>query len=252
MLALDVLCVRPHARRWKAEFGTGGVTPGGRPRSRLTCASSGLSAWLRRRSTAAVTAVAFFLAASRPASAGRKPPAPEPKGRIEVSFDGEPRELTGAEKVVCTLISAGAAGGLLYWGKISGDQEEAEEEERIKTETERLNKLRDEFLMDDEVVQDDDLFSSLRKRMEEAGNAPAEPEDKFDEGSSEGDGGGSPPPPPSPSGRPSAGGSALAEPPSTPQGPAASSEGPEGGDQAPGESRDADIERLKRMFGDGE
>jgi len=200
---------------------------------------SSVRAWLGKATTGAATAAIFFVAGSRPAQAARNQAPPEPKGRIEISFDGEPRELSAAEKGVCTLISAAAAGGLLYWGKVSGDKEEEEEATRIKSETERLNKMRDEFLMDDEVVQDDDLFSSLRKRMENADGAPTDDDDGPDFPGPEPD--------------------SPRAPPDTPRGgldmpvrdspPPPSPEPDDDDDDDSAGSRDADIERLKRMFG---
>lgn len=232
-----------------------------RTASRTRHAAGALLGRAQRWLAGAASGLVFF-AAARPAHAGRNAPPPEPRGRIEISFDAEPRELTGAEKAVCVGISAAASGGLLYWGKLTGDQEDRDEEKRIKSETERLNKVRDEFLMDDEVVNDDDLFSSLRKRMGKAGSGeddvPSGPEPSFDgfDGLDGLDDSDDPTPSPPPSSAPSAP-TGLAEPPTglaepptaPPEPPSSPAPEPADDDDGPSGDRDADIERLKRMFG---
>jgi hypothetical protein len=186
-----------------------------------------------------------------PAFAARKPSAPvqEPRGRIEISFNNEPRELTPSEKAICVAISGTAAAGLLYWGKVSGDDEDRAELKRIKDEHERLKKMQDEFLVDEDVVVDEDLFSSLRKRMEKAGDGvdgPQEPPNS--PGDSMPDEPPLKPSPPAPS--------AISEPTDSPPRPTPpTSAAPPAADDKPAaadsdaDSMAADIERMKRMFG---
>lgn len=220
----------------------------------------------RKWATALATAGLFIAATSRPAFAARVKPAPPPpveeRGVVEFGFTSDPRELTPSEKAICSVISAAAMGGLLWWGWSSGNEEEREESKRIKKETERLNKVREEFLLEDtEVVKDDDLFSSLRKRMEQGGGEgdgspsddlpPSPPSAGLD----------SPPPKPKPSPPPAPTAQGPTAPPrkrrpitpkpaepkaSRPAGPPAPTPDEPVEDAA---VRDADIERLKRMFG---
>jgi hypothetical protein len=216
---------------------------------------------LRKWATTSVTALAFFLATSGPASARGKQVVEEPKPYFELNFEARPdraeRSVTAAEKAASFAIALGAASGLVYWNHVQGKKENVEEEERIKSETERLKKMQEEFLMDDKVTPDEDLLESLRKRMTKAGSDEGEPD------SSPGDSldGFEPPepsdPPPDPP-APSAGGpsSATMPPPPPPpplaKGPAGDAPKPpapaEGGSEDAA-ARDADIERLRRMFG---
>jgi len=136
----------------------------------------------------------------------------------------------------------GMAGGVFIWAKMTTDAEDAEERVQVREETKRLESMRKEYTnIEEGVVTDEDLLSSLKARL---GNATKTDGDKPDgEPPSAGPPPGDKPPPPSPKGD-AGGGAGLLERPS------------EGGD-APSEEADAnptlasdeDVERLKRMFG---
>ena len=129
--------------------------------------------------------------------------------------------------------TVGMCGGLTYWSMRVAKKEDDEEEKRIKEETEKMERMAKEFKdVDGEVTVDADLLASLKKRMNatasDGDDAPppdvdpvVDPEDG-DSGDDSSSGGG---------------GSAVLERPSE--------------DAAPPESgaSEADIERLKRMFG---
>ncbi|KAG8465687.1 hypothetical protein KFE25_002994 [Diacronema lutheri] len=264
-----IACADPASRPQPAPLDSERSTGVGRSAVRASLAAR--LARARKWAAAASSSVLLAAGASAPAFAARyvPPEVPKPKARIEVNLNSEPRELTGIEQAMAVVLGAAMASALVYVGKRGADREDREEEERIKGETERLKKMRNEFLMDEEVVKDDDLFSSLRKRMENAGQpgVPLEPPapDVVDIGP--GDFGPPKPAPPDPATPPPR---AAAQPPApasparswTPPAPPSSAPTPParpaepasgggGGDQAVEDAgaRDADIERLKRMFG---
>ncbi len=118
--------------------------------------------------------------------------------------------------------------------------EDRAEAKRVKEEMDRLDKLQQEYRTEDSVFADQDVMASLRKRMGNSTNATATSTGGGEAGET-GPLGGVPPSPPSPTPPPppQAGGAALAEPPASEQ------------NNVPG-ATDADIERLKRMFGNTE
>merc|ERR1719198_832153 len=158
-------------------------------------------------------------APAQPIYAARKaPPAPPPKARASPALNFG---MCGA-----------MTGGFVYWSYVSAEDED--EQKRIKKESERLESLAKEFTdIDEGVGTDEDMFASLRKRMQNGTDDG--------EGGDEGPGMGPPPddPMPPPPTLDSGGGAAVLEPPT---------------DDAPEEPKTAspeDIERLKRMFGSG-
>lgn len=206
----------------------------------------------------------------------------KPKPLMTVKLSKEVPELTTEQTVIVGAMTTAMAAGLFYYAKTVSEAEDKAEIKRVKEETERLKKMRSEFLMDEEVVKDDDLFSSLRKRMEkEGGDVPTEPQRPDvdlgpDAGPEMGGGpaappgddfGGPPPPPQPPKPTPSSPMGTL-EPPAprrarsftpsadTPPAPPRAGSRPAAGSDEGGSTpaddagaRDADIERLKRMFG---
>ncbi|KAL1508256.1 hypothetical protein AB1Y20_004373 [Prymnesium parvum] len=149
--------------------------------------------------------------------------APPPTARKkEVSTNGLP-----------TLATIAMGGGLVYWSVKTAAEEDEEELQRVKEETQKLESMAKEYTdIDEGVTVDEDLFASLRSRLnstetiEGSGDGP------------DGTDGSSPLPPASPpSPTPSGGGSAVLDAPK-----------PEDEPPSPGASAE-DIERLKRMFG---
>jgi len=143
------------------------------------------------------------------------------------------------------LASVVIVGGISFATYKVCAEEDREEMERIVDETDKMEKMEKEFTdIDEGVVADDDLLASLKKRMNSTdGSAPptGTPDDLDDgfPGPPSADGGNDPPD--------SGGGAAVLEPPpaggDVPSAPSAPSAEP-----SPGAS-EADIERLKRMFG---
>ncbi|KAJ1640886.1 hypothetical protein T492DRAFT_926822 [Pavlovales sp. CCMP2436] len=201
-------------------------------------------------------AMLVFGASSRPAQAfwPFQPPPPPPeevKAWIEIKIpdmswmqskttdpDQKEAERKTGEAVAIGIIALTALRTLQV-----NRRENKDEFARIKAETERLDKLQEDFLLDEDVIIDDDLFSSLRKRMEKT-DGPVEPDRPagFD------------PEAPEPAAPVAAGDTSSTPPRPTP--PATGDAAPEGDAPAAEEeedqaARDADIERLKRMFGGG-
>lgn len=128
------------------------------------------------------------------------------------------------------LTTAAMGGGLVYWSIRVASEEDREEQERIKTESEKEKSMAKEYTdIDGGVTMDEDLMASLRSRLgnsteasggeESGGSAPEEP----------------PTPPPAPLG---GGSSAVLDgPPPAPEA------------EEPPTASPEDIERLKRMFG---
>jgi len=136
------------------------------------------------------------------------------------------KRLNVGEQMITALVGCG---GVTLWAKMVCDDEDREEAVRITKETEKLEELSKEFTdIDEGVFKDEDLFASLRSRMDNKTDT-----DEGGEGPSN-DGGGGLPTPPRPAAD-SGGGAAVAEPPE-----------PAAGE--PGASPD-DIARLKRMMG---
>jgi hypothetical protein len=147
-----------------------------------------------------------------------------------------PPSVTRSQQALSTIIFAG---GLTFWGLRAAAKEDKEEEVRIREETEKLEKMTQEFtdIDGDGVIVDSDLLASLRKRM---GNSTVVKGDNDPDGQgpaddSNGGGGGS---------------ATLKRPPSEPSGGTAVLEPPEesANEPTPGASKE-DIDRLKRMFG---
>merc|ERR1719198_982908 len=93
-------------------------------------------------------------APAQPIYAARKaPPAPPPKARASPALN---------------FGMAGAmTGGFVYWSYVSAKDEDEDEQKRIKKESERLESLAKEFTdIDEGVGTDEDMFASLRKRMQ--------------------------------------------------------------------------------------
>jgi len=180
-----------------------------------------------RRALESVRNAVFIGAASLLVSAPRSPQAMA--GTTAPPPVPTPTKQASAGQTALTTIAMG--GGLVYWSVRSAKEEDDEEQQRIKDETERLESQAKEYTdIDEGVISDEDMFAALRTRLNSTETG----------GDGEGDGPtGSaddtppPTPPPAPAG---GGGSALLEKPDTPDEP------------QPGAS-DADIERLKRMFG---
>lgn len=222
---------------------------------------------VRKWARAALTSAVLVGGVSAPAAlAARKMQreVEKPRAMVNFGYTKEPKQLSSQEALISTVMASAMAVGLLYYAKVATAEDDKAEIKQIKDETERLKKVRQEFLMDDEVVQDDDLFSSLRKRMEKAGEpgVPTEPQGPdadmgpADEGPD--DLLDPPPQPPKPTpmsptstAEPPAPGRTGADAPPTGSSPAARQARDAELDEPPEDAvaRDADIERLKRMFG---
>ena len=148
-----------------------------------------------------------------------------------------------------TLATLALGGGMCYWSARMAQKEDEEEQVRIREETEKMDSMAKEFTdIDSGVAVDDDLMSSLRKRVQtsnatatsgEGGAGVGDP-DSGDEGGPSGGDGPSEPPPPAPA---PGGSSAVLDAPETPP----PSEPPIDGN-TPG-ATEQDIDMLKRMFG---
>ena len=131
---------------------------------------------------------------------------------------------------VGTLVMIGGVG---YWAWSSAAKEDEEEQERIKEETEKMDRLAKEFTdIDEGVTADADLLASLKERMGKSNATKTDGDDDIT-GSDDGSG---------PGGAPtmdSGGGAAVLEPP------------PEDV-EAPDLPAQADIDRLNKLFGMGD
>jgi len=138
------------------------------------------------------------------------------------------------------LTTAVMGGGLVYWSIRVATEEDKEEQERIKTESEKDKSLAKEYTdIDGGVTVDEDLMASLRSRM---GNSTEASGGEQPGGGDGGDSGPGPedPPAPQPEFRDTGGGVGGA----VLDGPPPPADEP----PLPAASAD-DIERLKRMFG---
>mmetsp|Transcript_58358 Transcript_58358/g.153250 ORF Transcript_58358/g.153250 Transcript_58358/m.153250 type:complete len:246 (+) Transcript_58358:22-759(+) len=163
------------------------------------------------------------------ALAAKAPPKPVPtKPASEASIKG-----------LTALATIGMGGGLVYWSIKEAAEEDEEEQRRVVDETERLERMAKEYTdIDEGVTVDEDLFASLRTRLNSTETITGS---EADEGPAGGLGPLPPPPPPPPA--PAGGaGSAVLEPPAP---------GPPADEPEPGASPE-DIEQLKRMFGSNE
>jgi len=172
---------------------------------------------------------AFMRVPGSPTALAAKPASPTPTKQI-------PKKSSSGTSFLTTVAMGG---GLVYWSIRSAKEEDEEEQRTIKEEAERQESLAKEYTdIDEGVTADEDLFASLRSRLnttssDNDGDNGAGPEQPPPGGG----GGGAPPPTPPPV--TGGGSSAVLEPPKpepeeAPPSPAASAE---------------DIERLKRMFG---
>eukprot|EP00960_Hanusia_phi_P018592 548998-Hanusia_phi.AAC.8 len=84
--------------------------------------------------------------------------------QVEIEYTGM-RKLSLGENVVKYSILVGVFGGAAVWSYYEGKREDREEEERVKAEVERIEKWKKEFIDMEDVVSDDDLLSSLNKRL---------------------------------------------------------------------------------------
>jgi len=84
--------------------------------------------------------------------------------QVEIEYTGM-RKLSLGENVVKYGILVGVFGGAAVWSYYEGKREDREEEERVKAEVERIEKWKKEFIDMEDVVSDDDLLSSLNKRL---------------------------------------------------------------------------------------
>jgi len=136
------------------------------------------------------------------------------------------------------LTTAAMGGGLVYWSIRVASEEDKEEQERIKSESEKMESMAKEYTdIDGGVTVDEDLMASLRSRM---GNS-TEASGGDEPGSSGGGGGGEPEPPvPPPSFSGGGVGGAVLDAPEPPE------------DAPQLAASQEDIERLKRMFGGSE
>ena len=235
-----VACAAPPPRGAAEQCGSTAPAPAAAPPGKLRRA-------LRRAGGAlAVTAASVLLrvpgtgapaiaaqVAADPAAAPA--PAAVPKKQKQVDTSGG--------TMVTTAVTIG---GLMWWSVKSVKKENEEEQKRIKEEFKRMEEQRLEWRdIGGQVTVDEDLFASLKKRMNSTDDAPPDVEGKdLGEGpssgpSSGGGGGGGRPKPPNPTGpKDSGGGAATLEPP---------------GDEPPADTgpplaSDEDAERLKRMF----
>ena len=121
-------------------------------------------------------------------------------------------------------------GGVSFWAYTSAKDEDAEEQKRIKVETEKMDKLAKEFTdIDEQVTTDEDMLASLKERMSNSTSAKEGTEGDDIRGAQASD---MPPP------MDSNGGAAVVEPPL-----------PEPEDEPPALASDADVDMLKKMFG---
>lgn len=134
------------------------------------------------------------------------------------------------------LATIAMGGGLVYWSVKEAAEEDEEEQRRVVEETAKLESMQKEYTdIDEGVTVDEDLFASLRSRLNSTETITGS---EADEGP---DLGPLPPPPPSPPPSDSSGGgSAVLERPAPADEPSA--------EPTTGASAE-DIERLKRMFG---
>ncbi|KAL3892494.1 MAG: hypothetical protein SGPRY_015080 [Prymnesium sp.] len=132
-------------------------------------------------------------------------------------------------------------GGLVYWSVRSAEAEDEEEQQRVKDEKAKLDSLAKEYTdIDEGVTVDEDLFASLRSRMNSTETIKGSDEDEGPGGDSSPPGD-DPLPPPAPAG---GGGSAVLDAPIP-------DETPSPDEPAPTASAE-DIERLNRMFNSGD
>jgi len=190
--------------------------------------------WWRRawRKVALATTVAGFAVAMRapgaisPASAVTTAPRTGVTRKVS-------KKASGSQRALSTVLLCGGFAFICYRTVANEDEEEVR---RIKKETDKMDKLEKEFTdIDGGVTVDEDLFASLKKRLNGTNT---------DEGDGESSGDGS-----GPTGG-SGGDGDLPD--GTGGGSSAVLERPSDGEQleapSPGASAE-DIERLKRMFG---
>ena len=194
-------------------------------------------AWLRvlrRGWTSAVTTVAICGASVMVGRGGALDPLPAVASTKAGVVKKQPK---GGSGVLPTL---GLAGGFIYYSWANARAEDEEETVRIKDETEKMERMSKEFTdIDEGVTVDEDIMSSLRKRMGNSTTTNAT-DASADDSAPGGGGGGSPPPPPPAPVADSGGGAAVLEPPS--EGAGAEPE-EEAGPSA------EDIARLNRLMG---
>lgn len=135
------------------------------------------------------------------------------------------------------------AGGFVYYSFSSARQEDEEETERIKEETEKMERMSKEFTeVDGDVTVDEDLMKSLRSRMKNSTDTNASDSSGGDvapdDPSMGGGGGGGAPGPSAPSA--GGGGAAVLEPPQ---------EGGGAADDEPPLASAEEIARLNKLFG---
>jgi len=83
---------------------------------------------------------------------------------VEIEYTGM-RKLSVVENVAKYGILVGVFGTALVWSWSEGKREDRDEEERVKQEVERIEQWKKEFIDMEDVVADDEIMSSLNKRM---------------------------------------------------------------------------------------
>lgn len=97
----------------------------------------------------------------------------------ELRYDGR-QELDSKEKAMSLTLTGGTFAALAVWAWKQNRRDDELEEIRIKTEVERLEKLKAEFMdveEDDDTIDDEDLLASLRERIGEDERSEAGQED---------------------------------------------------------------------------